>query len=65
MYRQKIENLKSEVEQLLMKNGCINFHTQIGSFAKTLEWIDRGNFHSIYMMAAIREQFLVIFFKLI
>jgi hypothetical protein len=63
MYRQKIENLKSEVEQLLMKNGCINFYTPIGSFAKTLEWIDRGKFHSIYMMALIREQFLVIFFK--
>jgi hypothetical protein len=48
-----------------MKNGCMNYHTPIGCFAKTLEWIDRGNFHPIFMMKDIREQFLVNFFKLI
>jgi hypothetical protein len=60
MYWRKIEKLKLEVEIYLMKNGWIHYYTPLGCFAKTLEWLDLGNFNQVFMIKDIRERFMFV-----
>jgi hypothetical protein len=55
----KIEDLKSEVETYLIKNGSITYYTPLGCFARSYEWVGLEFVNGIKMRYDFLARFLV------